>query len=64
MEGRHVPLDDSNLCVLIINSGVKHQLSGSEYPLRRSQCEQAANTIGTPYLRDVTRGTLESKINF
>lgn len=59
IEGRHVPLDDPSVSILIINSGVKHQLSGSEYPLRRAQCEQVAKTLNAQYLRDVSRKTLE-----
>lgn len=60
MEARHVPLDDPSVCVLIIDSGVKHQLSGSEYPLRRAQCEQAAKTLNAEFLRDVSREELEA----
>jgi galactokinase len=59
MEARHVPLDDPSVCILIIDSGVKHQLSGSEYPLRRAQCEKAAKTLNVEYLRDVSRQELE-----
>ena len=65
LEGQHVPLEDPSVCVLIINSGVKHELSGSEYPLRRAQCEQAAKSIGvSTYLRDVNRKTLEGTAAF
>lgn len=59
MEGTHAPLDDPSVCILIMDSGVKHQLSGSEYPLRRSQCEQAAKTMNVDYLRDATREDLD-----
>lgn len=64
MEGTHVPLNDPNICVLIVNSGVKHQLSGSEYPLRRSQCEEAARILKVDFLRDVTREDLEGEVCF
>ena len=59
MEGTHAPLNDPSVCVLIIDSGVKHQLSGSEYPLRRSQCEQAAQILKVDYLRDVNKEDLD-----
>ena len=59
MEARHVLLDDPSVSILIIDSGVKHQLSGSEYPLRRAQCEKAAKTLNVEYLRDVSRQELE-----
>jgi galactokinase len=40
--------------VLIINTNVKHELTGSEYPLRRSQCEAAARTMGVRSLREAS----------
>ncbi|MEM1444712.1 MAG: galactokinase [Planctomycetota bacterium] len=49
---RDVPLDDPDLAVLIINSKVKHELTGGEYAERREQCEAAAKTIGVEALRD------------
>jgi galactokinase len=45
--------------VLIINTNVKHQLTGSEYPARRKQCELAAKVLGVPSLRDATADLLE-----
>ena len=49
-----VPMDDPAVSVLIVNSNVKHQLSGSEYPERRSSCERAAKLLGYEFLREVT----------
>ncbi len=49
-----VPLDDPEINVLIINSNVKHELTGGEYAERRSQCEAAAEKMGVPALRDAT----------
>ncbi|MDR2439983.1 MAG: galactokinase [Planctomycetaceae bacterium] len=49
-----IPLNDPDIIVLIINSNVKHQLTGSEYPDRRRQCEKAAQLLGVPKLRDTT----------
>ncbi|MGL4941689.1 MAG: galactokinase [Thermoguttaceae bacterium] len=54
-----VPLDAPDVAVLIINSNVKHQLTGSEYPTRRRQCETAAKILGKPSLRDVTMPFLD-----
>jgi len=45
--------------VLIINTNVKHELTGSEYPTRRKQCETAAKILGVPSLRDATAGLLD-----
>lgn len=61
LEARNVPLNDDKICVLVIDSGVKHELSGSEYPLRRSQCEKAAKILGAECLRDVSRTYLEGR---
>jgi len=51
---RHVALSDESVAVLIVNSNVKHALTGSEYPQRRAQCESAAKALGAVSLRDVT----------
>jgi galactokinase len=56
-----VPLDDPNVAVLVINSNVKHELTGSEYSDRRAQCEQAAALLGVTALRDVTTQQLEAQ---
>ena len=57
---RDVPLDDESLAILIINSNVKHELSGGEYAERRTQCEQASQILGVPQLRDATPAMLEA----
>ncbi|XP_009578263.1 PREDICTED: galactokinase, partial [Fulmarus glacialis] len=40
-----VPLTDASLAVLITNSNVRHALTGSEYPTRRRQCEEAVAAL-------------------
>jgi len=54
-----VPMTDPAVTVLIINTNVKHELTGSEYPTRRKQCETAAKALGLPSLRDATANMLE-----
>ena len=54
-----VPMNDASVAVLIINTNVKHELSGSEYPTRRKQCETAAKILGVPSLRDADADMLE-----
>jgi galactokinase len=54
-----VPLDDPDVAVLVINSNVKHELTGSEYPERRAQCEEAAKLLGVATLRDAELEDLE-----
>ncbi len=54
-----VPFSDPTISVLITNTNVKHELTGSEYPTRRKQCETAAKILGVPSLRDATAELLE-----
>ena len=54
-----VPLNDPSIAVLIVNTNVKHELTGSEYPARRKQCETAAKILGVPSLRSATARALE-----
>jgi len=51
MEASTVPLDDPNCVILITNSNVKHELTGTEYSERRDQCYAAAKLLGIPSLR-------------
>jgi galactokinase len=55
-----VPLQDPSVALLIINTNVKHELSGGEYAERRAQCEEAAMNLGVESLRDVTVEQLEN----
>ncbi|KAJ8943691.1 hypothetical protein NQ318_015180 [Aromia moschata] len=49
-----IPISDSNIIILITNSNVKHELTGSEYPTRRKQCQEAALIMKKVSLRDAT----------
>jgi galactokinase len=59
-EPEMVPFTDPDISVLIINSNVKHELTGGEYAERRSQCEQVAAHLGVTALRDVNLEQLEA----
>jgi len=59
-EVEHIPLVDESVTVMIVNSNVRHELSGGEYAERRSQCESAAKKLGVASLRDATLDQLES----
>ena len=50
----------AHLGLLIINSGVKHALTGGEYNERREQCFEAARCMAVPALRDVSSAQLEA----
>ena len=54
-----VPMSDPSVALLVINTNVKHELSGGEYAQRRAQCEEAARNLGVKSLRDVTAEQLE-----
>ena len=60
LTGRSVPLSDPSVAVLITNSNVKHQLTGSEYPERRAACLDSAAVLGKESLRDVSMEEVES----
>uniref|UniRef100_H2YGD8 Galactokinase n=1 Tax=Ciona savignyi TaxID=51511 RepID=H2YGD8_CIOSA len=54
MESNLVPIVDPNLSVLVVNSNVRHKLTGSEYPDRRRQCYAAAEIMKVKSLRNAT----------
>uniref|UniRef100_A0A0B7BTK4 Galactokinase n=1 Tax=Arion vulgaris TaxID=1028688 RepID=A0A0B7BTK4_9EUPU len=58
-QGRLVPMSDPSVVVLVTNSNVKHELTGSEYSTRHKQCETAAKILGVSSLRDATEMDLE-----
>ncbi|XP_017772022.1 PREDICTED: galactokinase-like [Nicrophorus vespilloides] len=53
MTSKLIPFADDNVVVLVTNSNVKHELTGSEYSTRRKQCEKAALQLKKLSLRDV-----------
>ena len=54
-----VPMTDPNVQVLIINTNVKHELTGGEYAERRQQCEESAKLLGVASLREASTALLE-----
>ena len=42
-----------DVLLLVCNSNVKHSLSGSEYPVRVQQCQQAVTIVRACFMRDV-----------
>ncbi|HET6252341.1 MAG TPA: galactokinase [Tepidisphaeraceae bacterium] len=68
MERKFVPIDSNELRVVIVNSMVKHELTGGEYGLRRQQCEEGveffhAQNTAVRALRDVTTAQVEMAKN-
>jgi galactokinase len=67
LEYEYVPLDIKGYKILLLNTNVKHQLSGSEYNTRRIQCEQGITWIQQQEptvnsLRDATIEMLEKYV--
>lgn len=56
-----VPLHDDSVTFLVINTNIRHNLGNSEYPVRRAQCEEAAQRLGLSSLRDATLAQLDEK---
>ena len=50
----------ANTSLLLLNSGVPHELTGGEYNERRKQCQAAAKSMGVASLRDANMDMLES----
>jgi galactokinase len=55
-----VPFTNPDVSVLIINSNVRHELTGGEYAERRRQCEQVAARLGVGALRDADMDRLDT----
>lgn len=55
------PFTNPDVTVLIINSNVKHELTGGEYAERRQQCEEAVAALGIPALRDISSAELAER---
>lgn len=63
LESRALPIP-SGVLLGICNTGVKHQIAGGEYNVRRAQCEQGVKLLSTALpetraLRDITPRQLE-----
>ncbi|KAK9687059.1 Galactokinase galactose-binding signature [Popillia japonica] len=54
-----IPFKSPDIVILITNSNVKHELTGSEYPTRRKQCQTAASLLNKISLRDATYNDIE-----
>lgn len=50
----------AGIAVVVLDTGKRRELAGSEYNVRRAQCETAAKALGVPALRDATMAQLEA----
>ncbi|MDQ8201473.1 galactokinase [Pelagicoccus sp. SDUM812003] len=60
---RHVPFDCEDWAIMILNTGVKHNLADGEYAVRRRCCEEAANLLGLPSLRSLEPSQLQETLS-
>lgn len=56
------PLPNADWSLLIVNSGVSHELASGEYARRRSACEQAARRLRVPSLRHIEPAALDEAL--
>ncbi len=56
---RQIPMPEG-VALLIVNSNVRHELTGGEYNERREACLAAARALGVQALRDATSEMLEA----
>lgn len=59
----NIPFQSEKLAILICNSNVKHELSSSEYPVRRAQCEAALKALNMKSYRDADPNQLDNYLN-
>jgi galactokinase len=52
----HVPFADPDVCVLVVNTSVRHNLAAGEYARRRAECVAAADHLGVRTLREASMG--------
>src|SRR5207302_2979072 len=57
LEFRRVPLP-AEADLVVVDSGVSHEISGGDYNTRRAECEEAARLLGVAQLRDLTSADL------
>ena len=56
-----IPLPDAQrAALLVIDTGVRHEMATSEYAERRATCARAAAKLGVPALRDATPSMIEA----
>lgn len=60
LEHEYFPFDPQGYTLVLVDSVVKHELSGSPYNERRASCERVAARLGLPSLREATMEQLEA----
>ena len=60
IEAEHVPFDDSDTAVLIVDSKVSRELRSGAYAERRAECDEACRIMGIDKLRDASEQMVEA----
>ena len=55
-----IPFDNPDFILLVVDTRVGHDIAEGAYPLRRTQCEEAARLLGVTALRDVDETMIAS----
>ncbi len=59
-ETRQVPFADREMALLVVDSGVAHELARGALARRRAECEQAVQELGVASLRELDSEALEA----
>ena len=60
---RHIPFASAEVAILVLDSGVHHQLAAGEYARRRADCQSAARQLRVTSLRNVSSVQLSAARN-
>lgn len=60
MQAEHVPFQDPDVAILIVNSHVSRELRSGAYAERRRQCTEACEILDIPELRDATEASVDA----
>ncbi|MBT8092795.1 MAG: galactokinase, partial [Gammaproteobacteria bacterium] len=60
IEAEHVPFDNTDTTILIVDSKVSRELRSGAYAERRAQCDEACRIMGIASLRDADQALIET----
>jgi len=60
VQAEHIPFDNPDIAVLIVDSRVSRELRSGAYAERRSQCDESCRILGIDKLRDASEETVEA----
>lgn len=60
VQAKHIPFDNPDIAVLVVDSRVSRELRSGAYAKRRGQCEEACRILGFDKLRDASEENVEA----